>query len=318
MCLPLISIIIPVYNCEKCIERIAETIRNQSYKNIEILLVNDGSVDSTRELCEKEARLDYRIKFISKENGGVSSARNIGLKNATGKYVLFVDADDSINETYISDLLEHTGEADLVLSKIVALNEKCEILRDYGCNDNVDKKNGLKLKYWSVWGKLFKRTDLEGIWFDENIAIAEDLKFVVDYVCKIKPIVTYCENAVYYYMDNVESAMHSKYSEKFLNGLLAEVECYEKIKKYKKLDEENSQLIANGSYQFVTRFFEMSLDEQNTMKQDYVVFKCCVKRYIGTILKSCAESKKKVLVITAVVCPALVSLYKKWRKKGAI
>lgn len=101
-----VSIIIPVYNAEKHISKCIESLTNQTYKEIQIILINDGSTDKSGQICEAYAEKDNRIIVIHKENGGVSSARNIGLENSTGYYIMFVDSDDWIEEDAIKRLMQ--------------------------------------------------------------------------------------------------------------------------------------------------------------------------------------------------------------------
>ena len=103
---PLISVIIPAYNVEKYINRCIESIIYQDYKNIEVIIINDGSTDNTREICEQYIKQDKRIRLINTENRGAGSARNTGIENANGKYFSFIDADDFICEHYYSRLYE--------------------------------------------------------------------------------------------------------------------------------------------------------------------------------------------------------------------
>ena len=100
----LISVIVPVYNVEKYLNKCIDSIINQTYKNLEIILVDDGSQDSSGKICDEYTKKDNRIKVIHKENGGVSSARNIGLNNATGEWIAFIDADDWVDEEYLQTL----------------------------------------------------------------------------------------------------------------------------------------------------------------------------------------------------------------------
>ena len=100
----LISIIVPVYNVEKYIVRCLESILSQTYKNIEVIIVNDGSVDKSGEICERYAKKDNRIKLINKSNGGLSDARNKGIDQANGIYITFVDSDDYISQNYVEIL----------------------------------------------------------------------------------------------------------------------------------------------------------------------------------------------------------------------
>ena len=100
----LISIIIPIYNVEKYMEKCLNSVVNQTYNNIEIILIDDGSKDKSREICDNYAKKDNRIKVVHKENNGVSSARNTGIDMSKGKYITFIDSDDYIDTDYIETL----------------------------------------------------------------------------------------------------------------------------------------------------------------------------------------------------------------------
>lgn len=125
----LITVIIPFYNSEKYIENCIYSVLNQSYKNLEILLINDGSTDNSIQICRRIAKQDGRLKIINKPNGGVSSARNIGLDHAKGNYVTFIDSDDSICEkTYEKMMNFTTGNNDIVCCGVKRVNEKNQFL----------------------------------------------------------------------------------------------------------------------------------------------------------------------------------------------
>jgi len=113
----MISVIIPVYNCEKWLEACVSSLINQSYKDFEILLVNDGSTDGSEAVCKSLAGEHCCIRYFSKENGGAASARNLGLDNAKGDYVAFVDADDTVKRNYLETLIKSATEynADIVM-----------------------------------------------------------------------------------------------------------------------------------------------------------------------------------------------------------
>lgn len=112
----LISIIIPIYNTEKYLNKCINSIITQSYKNIEVLLINDGSTESKNiNICENFLELDDRIRFYSKDNGGASETRNYGIKKARGKYIIFIDSDDWIEKDTIKLLKENIENNDLVL-----------------------------------------------------------------------------------------------------------------------------------------------------------------------------------------------------------
>ena len=131
-CNPLISIIIPVYNVEKYLSECIESVINQTYKNLEIILVNDGSTDSCPQICEEYAAKDNRIKVIHKKNGGLSDARNIGLKQATGALISFVDSDDLLSLDFCQRLLDALieSDADIVECDFVKFEEETEEINE--------------------------------------------------------------------------------------------------------------------------------------------------------------------------------------------
>ena len=118
----MISVIVPVYNTEKYLDRCIQSILAQTYTDFELLLIDDGSTDLSGEICDKYAEQDSRVKVFHKENGGVSSARNLGLDKANGDWVTFVDADDWVTTLYLNNLSDNTNSADFVVS-IVGEND---------------------------------------------------------------------------------------------------------------------------------------------------------------------------------------------------
>lgn len=119
-----ISIIVPVYNCEKYIFRCLKSIINQTYKNLQIIVIDDGSTDSTLKICEDIARNDCRIEIYSKENGGVSSARNFGLKKVKGDFISFVDADDFLEANMYSKMIYYLKDEEIIVCNFYIIDEK--------------------------------------------------------------------------------------------------------------------------------------------------------------------------------------------------
>lgn len=164
---PMITVICPAYNVENYIEKCIESIRNQTYKNLEILLIDDGSTDDTGSICDGFAEKDKRIRAFHKENGGVSSARNLGLDNAQGDYIAFIDSDDNIEPEMYQTLLEMLIEED---ADFIG----CSFFDDYEVrkipNGGTNRRSILQgeniflyredLRFL-VWNKLYKR-DLIG------------------------------------------------------------------------------------------------------------------------------------------------------------
>ena len=119
----LISVIVPVYNTEKYIEKCVMSILNQTYKNLEIILIDDGSTDNSPQICDSLAKKDNRITVIHQPNGGVSSARNIGLDNTHGDYITFVDSDDYIEPNMIEFLSENIGDTNIAMCGYTSVDE---------------------------------------------------------------------------------------------------------------------------------------------------------------------------------------------------
>ena len=143
----LISVIVPVYKAEKHLEKCVESIINQTYTNLEIILVNDGSPDNSGKLCDELIKKDSRIKVIHKENGGPSSARNLGIKNASGKYVAFIDSDDYIKFDMYEILYKKLkgNDADLSAISIAMVRENGAIINgtDTKEPDSNPSRNGI-------------------------------------------------------------------------------------------------------------------------------------------------------------------------------
>lgn len=216
-----ISIIVPVYNVKKYVEKCIQSLINQSYKNIEIILVDDGSNDRSNKIIDEYAKVDSRILTIHQKNKGVSAARNAGLKVATGEYVGFVDPDDYVDYQMYETMLKkiELNMSDLAVcgfSKVTELSDKEEIfeikdelLSPKKCvEDLFDFRGGYAIKP-SVWNKLFRRDKIGDLKFDENIGISEDLKFVVQYILKCNSIV-YVKQAFYKNLQRDGSITRSK------------------------------------------------------------------------------------------------------------
>lgn len=111
----LVSVIVPVYNAEKYLKKCMESILKQTYENIELILINDGSIDKSLDICNQFSKRDRRIRVIDKDNSGVSDTRNLGIMLAKGKYLCFVDSDDYIEENYIEKMILNTDESTLTM-----------------------------------------------------------------------------------------------------------------------------------------------------------------------------------------------------------
>lgn len=195
-----ISVIVPMYNAEKTIKTCVDSILNQTYSNLEIILVNDGSKDKTEEICNKLTERDSRIKYFYKENGGVSEARNYGLDKASGDFIAFVDSDDYIENNMYEIILEKIDDAEVVICEYFHIidNKKNEI--DTEIKENTFNKldefiasiDNQKISRYinTPWNKLIK-SDLinnKNIRFNSKISLGEDLIFNLQYMKLAKKI----------------------------------------------------------------------------------------------------------------------------------
>lgn len=219
MKVPLISIIVPVYNSESTLNRCVDSILNQIFYDWELLLIDDGSIDESGKICDQYAVIDSRIKAFHKENGGVSSARNLGLDYAKGEWITFCDSDDFVYSNWLKIYVDNISDGiDLICqefecNKAIKQNDK----KIFGINYKGCVQNGVSLLYENdilgyLWVKLFKRSVIEfhKLRFDTHFNYWEDQEFCFRYFSYIKNIV--CTKDVGYYYHYPE--WDSKYLKK--------------------------------------------------------------------------------------------------------
>ena len=213
----LITIIVPVYNIDKYLEKCVNSIQGQTYKNLEIILVDDGSTDSSGLLCDSLAAEDSRIRVIHKPNGGLSSARNAGLDISTGDYIGFIDSDDYIATDFYESLLALSrNERTVLCSHFVRVDESGNITYrndphieggEISAKDYI-RELLLHIGDVSVCSKLFPRHAVEDLRFDET-RLNEDLLFMMELIPRIETI-SFTDKIGYYYLCRANS-ISSKY-----------------------------------------------------------------------------------------------------------
>lgn len=215
---PMISVIVPVYNAEKYLRKCVDSIVDQTYRKLEIILVDDGSQDNSGMICDEYAQRDERVKVIHKENGGPASARNEGIKAATGDYVAFVDSDDWLDVNLYTDCIlrmEYGTDVLLFGLKNVDIDGSNEVvIRPEMSEINISDSDKQKLFYVTKnsllgypWNKLLKRTIIGRTRF-LDVGIREDLCFTFEIINKIKCI--QCADVYgYNYVRRESSILHS-------------------------------------------------------------------------------------------------------------
>lgn len=197
---PVVSIIVPVYNSEKYIQKCIDSILSQTFRDFELLLINDGSTDRSKEICSDNAKLDNRIRLFNKENGGVSSSRNKGIQESRGKYILFVDSDDFVESNYVEGFCFDLVEADLYMEGYVVdklgkteIHKLCDENEFYKGRDRLIQfyeKYEVRNFINSPISKLFRRDILinNKLGLDEKISLGEDHVFVLTYLGYIESV----------------------------------------------------------------------------------------------------------------------------------
>ena len=216
----MVSVLIPAYNAEKTISRCLDSILCQTYRDIELIIVNDGSKDNTLFILSDYAKKDDRIVVCNQPNQGVASARNTGLRNANGNYILYVDADDWIEPNMIQRLMDLIGDADIVFCG----NDHSET------PGQVEGVDDAKIEYWNqqqqmlefmkhkrmtgmLWNKLIRRNITEDSWFNEKTGYGEDAEFLWKILKKSHKMVVTNE-ILYHHVMEQSSISHLSFSDK--------------------------------------------------------------------------------------------------------
>lgn len=229
-----VSIIVPVYNVEKYLRECVDSIIQQNYENWEIILVDDGSKDSSPAICDEYSSKDSRIITIHQENAGPSRARNHGLDKATGQFVMFVDSDDHINQNMISKMVEtiNSNQADLVICGYARFsddsydprsysNEPLILMTNRGRLANFYTKPNTNMFGISIWAKLYRNDIIQNnkIRFNPEISYEEDCQFNIDYFEKINRIAVI--NDIFYMYRQMTVSLSKGYKKDTFQFLVA-------------------------------------------------------------------------------------------------
>lgn len=279
------SVIVPVYKVEKYICSCIESILNQKYSDFELLLIDDGSPDNSGEICDEYARSDERVRVFHQNNYGVSSARNVGLENSSGEYILFVDADDVLypDALFILKKTIETAHKDIDLVQFSMNNEYNIYEKDNKSSDILDSENYLEAKVFNVcvWGSLYK-IDLirkNNIRFNEAMRYAEDQLFFVEYLKHSKANLR-INNVLYYYrLTNTDSALHNQTPIEIVKSI-------DSIIQYKKTNDLSKRVLDNTLLSFIYYL---------ALKTNYPILRI-YKLYHKSNIKNVAVNSKGILL----------------------
>lgn len=336
-----ISIIMPVYNKEKYLYKSIKSILNQTYENFELIIVNDGSTDNSSSICHKFEQEDSRIKVIDIENNGVSNARNIGIKNANGQYIQFIDADDYIDKYMLEDLvnLSEKYNTDIIITEIKKVdlksNKSKEILLPFSGLKSIDdmmdnfaqvqKETGI---YGCVSNKFIRKSIIDeyGLKFDKRLWLAEDLDFYLE-LYKYVTNVYFCNKAYYYYVQEAENS--STTSDK-KHDYLQQAEIIIKEKEmldYKNALNKNNLEVVNSiitnfimSYihqQFNYKYHQFIKDLDSIINDDKFMESIdynCSNKFTNKVMKLLLKDKKTSIYILFFTRTVLRDIYRKIKK----
>lgn len=310
-CIDLVSVIIPIYNAEKSLEKCVNSVINQTYKDLEIILVDDGSTDKSLTICKSFK--DKRVKVYTQKNSGPSCARNLGLKSSDGNYVIFVDSDDYMENNMIELMLEKlkSENSDLCICGYYTVSKNIKIRHSIGkINDNDFRK--IMFEYENnvggyLWNKLSKKSCIKKM-FRNNIAICEDEVFWVDNSNNIKKIST-IENNLYNYVLNDDSLINSNdlSSKKItvLDALLCIIN-----------ENISDEVTCKKKYKFVHDYmFFMSIANKKQCSFILNKYKKIYLNYYKDILKSNISLKLKIKIIVRKKFFYVYKLYKTYERR---
>lgn len=289
-----VSVIIPVYNVKKYLSKCIESVVNQTYNKLEIILVNDGSNDGSNEICEKYKDQDNRIVFISKENGGLSSARNVGLDISKGEYVTFLDSDDYIDRNMIRVLVNNLekNQCDISIIDPVRVDESdnviCSIKNKlerviYNKEEAIEKY--CEGKFIPAWGKLYKKCLFDNIRFPIGV-LNEDEAIMIKVFDNCKRKIIYDNSQLYYYLYRESGSItNNKNSIKNYEDWVKN--SYSNMIYIK---ENYPQLIGKAEFRYYTSIIStvnrLLILEENQYKLEIQKYKDMIKRNRIEILKN--------------------------------
>lgn len=321
---PKISIIVPVYKVESYLNRCIDSILAQSFTDFELILVDDGSPDKCGEICDLYAEKDNRIRVLHKENGGLSSARNIGIKNAMGKYIGFVDSDDYIRQDMFSVLYQAAEKysSDLVICDLLKVYENQIVNEDLSIdeglnhftnlqalNDLYEYSNGafttgITNSQWWIFAvnKLYKKDLFKNIRF-ENGRIFED-EFIAHKIIYSCSKITVVKKKLYYYVQRPDSIIHSPFSIKKLDKVYAlkeRVDFFEEKKLLTLRDQATRQYL-----DVFLKYYELAKVNIPTKHPDFINLNRLFLRSLTLFMKNPFISwKQKVLMFLFAFSPSI-------------
>ncbi|MCR2822025.1 glycosyltransferase family 2 protein [Lederbergia panacisoli] len=317
---PIISIIVPVYNVQSYLPRCINSILDQTFSDFELLLINDGSTDNSGNICDEYSKKDSRIIVIHKENGGVSSARNVGIDAAKGEYLAFIDSDDFIHQKMYEILYQIASNysSDVVVCDFLKVQNENVSLHNAGYNikhfTNIQALNELYTnnyknaqKWVFLWNKLYKRNLFNDVKFPDGKIYEDELvAHKILYSCQI---LTYIDMPFYYYLQRSGSYIGSKFSRKKFDRIYALID---RVNYFKMINQQS--LHDKALKHFIDVFFwyyAKAKFELHGINKDLKNLKRILNQNLINILKNPLIGwKQKVFITLFVINPSIYQINK--------
>ncbi len=300
----LISVVLPIYNVEKYLDKCIQTVCNQTYKNLEIILVDDGSPDNCPKMCEEYAKHDSRIQVIHKKNGGLSDARNAGIKKATGKYITFIDSDDYVALDYVEFLYQTIKKANSQMAiaahqvlydsgKVIekATHEN-SVLTPKEVLERILYDEGIDL---SAWGKLYETQLFQTVQFPKG-RVFEDAATTYRLVDECTTIAVHSESK-YYYIIRGNSITNATFSPKKMDLVLSTREMAEYTKK--KYPELESAANRRLMYAYLSTLSQLAKSKEKFPKEEKELMTYIKKQGNAVLRDKRAKKRDKLGIIFA-------------------
>lgn len=285
-----VSIIVPVYKVEDTLPRCVESLISQTYENLEIILVDDGSPDRCGDICDSYAAKDNRIKVIHKKNGGVGSARNAGLDICSGDFVMFVDSDDYIDNICVSDCINAIDD-NINIVYFDAIDEYQDGRKKYPTEKHqkddsvvfkIDNSYNVNNKYQHCvsWGALYRASVVRDLRFDTSLYVGEDTLFFYSAVLRCKKI-KFISGSYYHYQIFDESATHGSFNDKKFTEIYAWQKVCAMFKKYPKTQKTCYAAYVSRCYDMYDKMTYANINDERTdllKKEIHKYYRCLIMR----------------------------------------
>ncbi len=290
-----VSIILPVYNAEKTVKKTIESIMTQEFKNYELIIINDGSTDNTLNIC-REYSMHEKVKIINIENSGPSNARNVGIRECVGRYIMFIDSDDIYTHNMVSIMynLIEDKKCELVCCNYSNISKE-KIINNNNITEHLYQKNELfegieqminKKVFNIIWNKIYK-TDIiksNNIYFDKNIELGEDYCFNIDYFEKINSL--YVTNQFLYLYRIMANSICTKFREDMFQLK------YTNIKHNEEMYIRKHYNVDSLADKYIDCFKSTLLSLKTDKNFSYIIKKNKIKEYNDVVINELSKRKK--------------------------